>query len=155
MRAKAHLALFQEAGFTLLEMLVVIAILAFAAALSVPTLSRMPDGIRLRALSNEMAAALRATRAAAIRLQSETTLIVDVERRIFHSRVVLPQAIASDVSTKLTFAYGIGAGRSEGGFHFFPDGSSTGGMVTLLLHGKEEKLCVDWLTGEVQRQRDC
>jgi general secretion pathway protein H len=155
MRTKAHPTPVHDGGFTLLEMLVVIAIVALVAALSIPLLSRMPDGVHLRALSNGLAAALRATRSAAIRLNSETSLVVDVDRRIFQSTVVSPQPIAQDISTKLTFASGISDGRSEGAFHFFPDGSSTGGTVTLSLHGKEEKLCVDWVTGDVRRDRDC
>jgi prepilin-type N-terminal cleavage/methylation domain-containing protein len=85
---------FHHAGFTLLEMLVVIAIVALVAALSVPLLSKMPDGVRLRALSNGLAAALRVTRSAAIRLNSETSLVIDVDRRIFQSTVVSPQPIA-------------------------------------------------------------
>jgi general secretion pathway protein H len=52
------------AGFTLLELLVVLAILALAAAIALPTLTSPSDGVRLRSAAGEIAAALRAARAA-------------------------------------------------------------------------------------------
>jgi general secretion pathway protein H len=55
----------------------------------------------------------------------------------------------------MTFASGIRSAFSDGGFRFFPDGSSTGGDVTLSLHGKQTRLCVDWLTGGVHQEVSC
>src|SRR5260370_1065900 len=83
---------------------------------------------------------------------TETTLTIDVDRRTFGSTVVSQRAFAPDIEAKLTFASGIRSASSDGGFRFFPDGSSTGGDVTLSLRGKQTRLCVDWLTGEVRRE---
>lgn len=155
MNANAQATRSLEAGFTLIEMLVVVTILALVATISVPLFSSSPDGLRLRTASNELAAALRVTRSAAILRNSEITLAIDVDRRIFQSAVVSPRPFARDINAKLTFASGVSSARSDGGFRFFPDGSSTGGTVTLSLHGKEERLCVEWLTGEVRQERAC
>jgi general secretion pathway protein H len=155
MSAKVRAVPLLEAGFTLIEMLVVVTILASVATLSMPLLSRSPDGLRLRTVSNDLAAALRVTRSSAIRHNSETTLVMDVDRRVYHSAAGPVRSFARDIDAKLTFASGISVGRADGGFHFFPDGSSTGGTVTLSLHGKEEKLCVQWLTGEIRQGIDC
>jgi general secretion pathway protein H len=144
-----------EAGFTLLEMLVVLAILALTASFAGPLLSSGSDGLRLRTASSELAGALRLTRSAAIARNTETTLMIDVDRRTFNSVVVSQRSFAPEIQAKLTFASRIRSGSSNGGFQFFPDGSSTGGDVMLMLRGSQAKLCVDWLTGEVRRDSGC
>jgi len=144
-----------EAGFTLIEMLVVLAILALAATTVGPFLSRGSDRSRLQTASGELASALAVTRSAAIVRNAPTSLTIDVDRRIFRSTVVPQRAFAKDIGAKLTFASGIRSASSDGGFQFFPDGSSTGGSVTLSLNGEQERLCVDWLTGEVRHGAAC
>ena len=145
-------------GFTLVEMLVVItiiAILALAVTFAIPLLSGRSDGLRLQTASSELAAALRVTRSAAIMRRTAMALLLDVDHRKFSSAVVSPRSFAPDIQAKLAFASGIQSTVSDGGFKFFPDGSSTGGNVTLSLRGKQTKLCVDWLTGGVGQDTAC
>jgi general secretion pathway protein H len=144
-----------EAGFTLLEMIVVLAILALAVGIAAPVLTRPSDGARLQTAASELKAALRATRAAAIATGSEATLMIDVDRKAFQSPAVPRRRIASDIDAKLTFASALRSGVPEGGFRFFPDGSSTGGDVTLSLRGRQARICVDWLTGQVRQEQTC
>ena len=144
-----------EAGFSLVEMLVVVTILALAATFAAPLLSRGSEGVRLQVASSELATAFRVTRSAAIVRNIETALVIDVDRRTFKSTVLPQRQFAADIEAKLTFASGIRTASSDGGFEFFPDGSSTGGQVMLSLHGKQARLCVDWLTGEVRREEAC
>ena len=100
-------------------------------------------------------AALRITREAAILRNAETALTIDVEGRTLQSQVVPRRAFAADVAAKLEFAAPEWTARSTGGFRFFPDGSSTGGTVTLSLRDKQAKICVLWLTGEARLGPDC
>jgi general secretion pathway protein H len=144
-----------EAGFSLIEMLVVVAILALTATLAAPLLSQGSGNVRLQTASSELATGFRLTRSAAIMRNKETTLVIDVEHRTFHSPAFPARSFAQDIEAKLTFASGVRSSSSDGGFQFFPDGSSTGGDVILSLHGKQTKLCVDWLTGEVRQDQAC
>jgi general secretion pathway protein H len=144
-----------EAGFTLIEMLIVLAILALTATFAGPLLSSGSEGVRLEMAAGELAAALRVTRSAAITRNTPTTLTIDVDRRTFGSTVVSQRSFAPNIEAKLTFASGIGSAPSDGGFQFFPDGSSTGGDVTLSLRGKQARLCIDWLTGTVRKALVC
>ena len=155
MTAISPQALRPEAGFTLIEMLVVLAILVLVAGVAMPLLSGGSDGLRLQIAASELAAAFRATRSAAILRNDETTMLIDVDRRTFRSTVVAPRAFAAGIDAKLTFAAAVGAAPSDGGFRFFPDGSSTGGDVLLSLHGQQSRLCIDWLTGRVLRDGAC
>jgi len=144
-----------EEGFTLVEMLVVLAIIALTTTFAVPLLSGGSEGLRLDMASSELAAALRVTRSAAITRNAEMALMIDVDRRTFGSTVVSERPFAPNIEAKLTFASGMRSAPSDGGFQFFPDGSSTGGDVTLSLRGKQTKLCVDWLTGTVRKGAPC
>ncbi|WP_316205377.1 GspH/FimT family pseudopilin [Bradyrhizobium sp. SZCCHNS3004] len=144
-----------SAGFTLIEMLAVLVILALTAAAAMPLLLSGAGTVSLDAATIELAAALRATRAAAIVQNRVMTLSVDVDRRTFGSDVVGSRAFAPGIQAKLTYAAATRSGPAVGGFRFFPDGSSTGGDLSLELHGRQVRLCVDWLTGTVRTAAAC
>ncbi|MGJ4961322.1 GspH/FimT family pseudopilin [Bradyrhizobium sp. HKCCYLRH3061] len=144
-----------SAGFTLVEMLAVLVILALAATAAVPLLSRGAGAVSLDAATSEIASALRATRAAAIVQSRMMTLSVDVDRRTFGSDVVKLRSFAPDIQAKLTYAAATQSGPAVGGFRFFPDGSSTGGDLSLGLGEREVRLCVEWLTGTVRTAAAC
>jgi general secretion pathway protein H len=144
-----------QAGFTLVEMLVVVMIIAMIASVCLPMLGRPSEKLRLRATTGEVIAALRLTREAAIVRNIETALMIDVDQHTLQSAVVPLRRLAPDVTAKLEFAAPEQTGRSSGGFRFFPDGSSTGGTVTLSLHDQQERICVQWLTGEARQPPNC
>jgi general secretion pathway protein H len=143
------------AGFTLMEMLVVIAILALATAVAMPILARPSDGVRLQATARDLINALRLTRAMAITRNAEIALTIDVDKRTFASAAVRMQSFGPDIAAELTFAEPERTTRSTGGFRFFPDGSSSGGDVRFRLRGSEARICVNWLTGEAQLGEKC
>jgi general secretion pathway protein H len=143
------------AGFTLAEMLVVIAILGLVAAIAVPRLARPSDTLRLQATARDLQGALRVTRATAIARSTDIALIIDVDGRTFESPVVARKTIASDIVAELKVAEPERMTPSRGGFRFFSDGSSTGGEVVLRLRDKEARLCINWLTGDPRQGTSC
>ena len=143
------------AGFSLLELLVVLAIVVLAASLALPRLTGPSEGARLQTAVRDLMAALRLTRAAAITQNREMALVVDLDRRSLQSPVVAPQRFADDIASQMTIAEAERATASRGAFRFFPDGSSTGGDIRLRLGGREMRICVHWLTGQVRHDEDC
>src|SRR5262249_49052461 len=138
------------AGFTLIEMLVVITILALAASVAMPALTKPSDAVRLQASARAVINALRVSRAAAIAHNAEVTVVIDVQHRTIESAAVPRHSLGSDIAAKITFAEPERRGRNAGAFRFFPDGSATGGDVQLALAGREARICLDWLTGEAR-----
>jgi type II secretion system protein H len=92
------------AGFTLLELLVVLAILALAAAIALPTLTSPSDGVRLRSAAGEIAAALRAARAAAIARNGEVAVMIDADRRSLEVEGLPARRFSVDIAARLTVA---------------------------------------------------
>ena len=72
-----------SAGFTLFEMLVVLAIMGLLVALVLPNLRRPPDNLRLEAATRTVASTLRLSRSQAIARNADVVLTIDADRRIF------------------------------------------------------------------------
>lgn len=136
-------------GFTLLEMLVVILLIAIATAAVSVSVSQGLTSARVNAASGEMAAALRATRAQAIVQGKEQTFAVNTRDNTYTpvgGKVVrLPQGMTLGITSAAEDQIGSNTGR----IRFFPDGSSTGGHVTLKLQQRQWLVNVSWLTGAV------
>ena len=96
-----------------------------------------------------MAAALRATRAQAIVTGKEQVFDVDIRKNTYkgadHRDVRLP----SGMKLSITSAKEDQPNSSTGRIRFFPDGSSTGGHITLQREQRKWQVNVSWLTGAV------
>jgi general secretion pathway protein H len=144
------------AGFTLVELLAVLAILALVAGLALPYLhGSAGDRVRLEAASHKLAAALRLSRAAAVLRQTEIALVIDADRHEFSSAAVAHATLDQDISVRLNIAEPERSSPSRGGVRFFADGSSTGGEMILRLGNREARICVNWLAGDTRLGSDC
>ncbi len=136
-----------RAGFTLVEMLVVLAILALVMAVMPPLLAGSQGRAELDAAARELAAALRETRSLAIRDGRSASFTLDAAHRF---RAGGGQARSLPPSLGLALAAGDEAHAApSGAIRFFADGSSTGGRLTLLSGERRTDVTVDWLTGRV------
>jgi general secretion pathway protein H len=142
-RARAH-------GFTLLEMLAVILLIGIAAAAVSISVTQGLASARVRAASSELAGALRATRAQAIVRGQEQSFDVDTRANSYSNvkqqDVRLPKGLHVSISSAKEDQPNDHTGR----IRFFPDGSSTGGRITLQSGKRQWHVNVSWLTGEVR-----
>ena len=137
-------------GFTLLEILIVLVIGVLLVALVPPLLSGMSGATELRGAARQLAAGLRNARNEAVTRQQEAVLTLDLERRRFGvtgdpREIALPESVA----LKLYTAQSELLDSATGGIRFFPDGSSTGGAITVSGPKLAYRVNVDWLTGAV------
>jgi general secretion pathway protein H len=143
----------RQGGFTLLELLVVLVLIGLTYALVGPRFTSGGSTAELTAAARQVAAGLRKARSLAIAQRAETTLTIDVEARAFTvagdpARRRLPRA----ASVKVLTAEGEVADATSAAIRFYPDGSSTGGRVTLAMGERRFDVDVDWLTGQVDIQ---
>jgi len=136
-------------GFTLFEMLAVILLIGIAAAaVSIPVTQGLASA-RVNAASGELAAALRWTRAQAIVHGESKALEVDIAAATYHAPGKPAVRLPKDMRVVITSAREDQANATTGRIRFFPDGSSTGGRVTLKRGDREWHVNVAWLTGAV------
>ena len=135
-----------RAGFTLIEMLVVLAILALVMAVIPPLLAGGQARAELDTAGHELAAALRETRSLAIREGRRESFVIDAAGR-FRAGDGPMRPLAPGLG--LALATADGGARPSGAIGFFADGSSTGGKLVLLRGERRSYVTVDWLTGRV------
>ncbi len=138
-------------GFTLVELLVVITVIGLIIALAPVAMTRIMPSLELRTTTRELAAALRNTRSEAIRDNRETTLTLDVETGWYRlDGRSAEQEIDPEIELKLLTATIEAENENVGRIRFFPDGTSTGGQVTLARGDDTYYIIVDWLSGRVE-----
>lgn len=137
-------------GFTLLEILLVLFLTGLAYGLAVPMISSGAVTLELKGATRQLAAGLRKARGVAIAQRDEATLTVDVEQRQFMlSGDSKTYPVSKKVELELFTAQSEQIGEKIGNIRFFPDGTSTGGRITLTAQGSSFTVDVDWLTGKV------
>jgi general secretion pathway protein H len=138
-------------GMTLIEILVVLAIMAIGAALVVPMVSGAGASTGdLKTAARQIAAGLRHARSEAIAQRRETLVTLDLEKKSFKvadepREIALPPK----VDLKLFTAQSDLVSERQGAIRFFPDGGSNGGRVTVASGERKFEVDVDWLTGRV------
>jgi len=139
------------AGFTLLEMVCVLAIVAMLAAIVIPALPRGTSRARLESYAVEAAILLKADRDAAIRSRASIATVVDAPQRILRSgatgRVV---RVPDDVIFDAILAARCNERAAGPTIRFFSSGMSCGGAIALTRLGVGYEIRVNWLTGGVE-----
>jgi general secretion pathway protein H len=137
------------AGFTLIEMVVVLAILGFALALIVGYRPPWSRGFGIEATAAELAAQLRLGRSEAIAGNRPVSFALDVASHRYRLGAAPPRPLPAQLSLELLTVAGERRTAIAGDIRFNPDGSSTGGRIVLADGRRRVAVGVDWLTGRV------
>ena len=140
----------RSSGVTLLELLIVISIMAFAVAIVLPMLGGGASTAELKSAARELASGLRYARGQAIVQRGEAFLVLDIDARTFR---IPPDAkvhrLSDKIGIKLFTAQRDLVNEKVGAIRFYPDGGSNGGRITLAAGERKFDVDVDWLTGRV------
>ena len=140
-----------DSGFTLLEVVCVMAIVAAVMAIVLPAFPRGTSRTTLEAYAVKTAALLKQDHAYATSLQSEVATELDIDRRLIRSGatgsiIVLPPDVVMG-AVLATRCRGTERGAT---IRFLPSGLSCGGTITLARLGASLQIRVNWLTGGVE-----
>lgn len=141
-----------DAGFTLLELIVTLGVLALALALSVPNLRGSGQRQRLQPLAAELITGLKRARAAAIAEGHPVAFVIEPATHSYRidgvtRSVVLPAGTALTLTPPGTALRETPAGRMI----FYPDGSASGGQLVLAnSQGARVGLAIEWLNGTIR-----
>jgi general secretion pathway protein H len=138
-----------NAGFTLLELIVVLAIVALGYSAVAVNFSSGNDAMALKAAARDLTSGLRYVRSQAMLSHETATLDFNLSENSYsltgqEKIYTLPENIDVTINTaKEELHDGVAKLR------FFPDGSSIGGRVTLEKKSHVQEININWLTGHV------
>ena len=136
------------AGFSLIELLMVMTLIALAASVVPAVLFKNQDQTRVTSVAREIVSSLRAARTDAMARQTPVRYTLDLEAQSHQvtgreSRQ-LPGAVQLAATVPAAFIEG-----SRASVVFFPDGSSVGGQIEVRSGTHRKDIDIRWLTGRV------
>ena len=135
-------------GYTLIELVVVLAVVAIAAAVVGPAVGRTVDGVRARAEVAAFAAFLRGAREQAVTRQHAYEVVLDAQPRALQLRRAGAEPGA--VQARRSFSAGLRIEGAVAAVTFWPHGMSSGARFVIEAPGPRRYLItVDALTGHV------
>lgn len=137
-------------GFTILELLVVLVIGAVAYSLVLGVPFRGASIADLKAAARTLASGLRQAQTTAMATRRDALLTIDLDAREFQvTGSEATRNLPKDLEISLYTAQQEVTSDKKGSIRFYPDGSSTGGRITLAVKERKYLVDVDWLTGRV------
>ncbi|MEO5671889.1 MAG: type II secretion system protein, partial [Ramlibacter sp.] len=139
-----------QRGFTLLELLVVFAIVALLTALVPLAYDRLRESSQYRDAVRGVLSELRQARYRAVAEGREVHFTVNLAEGTYGAEGRPPKPLPQPLRIRTTVAdIELQAGQSAG-IRFLPSGGATGGTVEILRPGGAGvRLTVDWLSGAV------
>lgn len=141
-----------QAGFTLVELLVVFAITALLVALAPLAFDRLQETAQYRQAVTRVHSDLRAARYDALAQGRPVSLTLDMRGRTWRINDRASWSIPESLTLRAVVAASeLGDGRAR--IRFFPGGGATGGSIEIVrASGGGVRLRVDWLTGRVSQE---
>jgi general secretion pathway protein H len=138
-----------RSGFTLVEMLVVIAILGVMLALIGINMRPVSPATHARAAAQEISGALRAARSLALMSNRSVVFTLELSPPGYRWGAESRRALPADVSLGLLTGRDLVDSKDQGRIRFDPDGGSSGGRVSINGGGQLWWVGIDWLSGRV------
>ncbi len=150
-RLDRHAALQRaDAGLTLMEVMVALMLVASGLLLALQWLPMGPGRADVRQVGYEMALGLRQARTKATTQSREVGFIFDAASRSWRvGERGAPHPLPKGIQVRMQAADQLNLRPREGRIVFFPDASSTGGVIIVTGRNRSIRIEVDWLTGKI------
>ena len=136
-------------GFTLIEVIATLAVMAFTLVLITGYKPPWSSGLGLQGTAAELASGLRLARSEAITSNRSVTFDIELIDHRYRVGSATERRLPRNLSIELLTITGERRADGIGDIRFHPDGSSTGGRITLADGQRRMAVGVDWLTGRI------
>jgi len=134
------------AGFTLLELLVVLALVAVLTASVLSLVRPGSETGRLKLAASDLATDLRLAHSLATEEQRPVALRLDPAGHFWEFGGRRGRKLPASIAISMIAS---ADGNTASEVRFFPDGSSSGAIIQLRQGASVSRMVVDWLTGRV------
>jgi general secretion pathway protein H len=145
----SHSEIGPASGFTLIEMIVVIALLGLVMVLIMVNGTPVSPATHARAAAQAISGALRTARSEAVTSNRSVDVTIDLSSRNYRWGSAPAENVPNDVSLTLLTTRDELVSEAVGHIRFNPDGSSSGGRVTVVGGDRIWWVGIDWLSGRV------
>ena len=144
----------RESGFTLVELLVVFAVMAILIAIVPVAYQKMRETAQYRDTLRTMVSELRTARQQAASGKVETRFGINLRDRTYGILGQAQYQLAESLTVSATVAGTELAADGIASIRFLPDGGATGGSIDVLRASGAggTRLRVDWLSGRVEQE---
>ena len=136
-------------GFTLIEMIVVIAILGVMMVLVTVSGNPISPATKARAAAETLSGELRTARSQAVTENRSIDVTLDLTRHVYRRGAGPAQLLPPELILGLLTSEDETVSASTGRIRFNADGSSSGGRVTIAGGNRVWWVGIDWLSGRV------
>ena len=137
-------------GFSLIELLIALALLVAAVSLVPVYLSKGVSTAELKSSVRQIVSGLKFVRSEAVSRSKEQVFLLDVQKREFTTHPKRKaRELPKGLDLRLKTAESQQISDDQGGIRFFPDGSSTGGEISVSSDAREFSISVNWISGKV------
>ncbi|HYZ63014.1 MAG TPA: GspH/FimT family pseudopilin [Acetobacteraceae bacterium] len=138
-----------QAGFTLLEMLVVAAVIGLAAGVLVGRFPARSPALVMQSATQTVAGAARLARSRAVATNRPVRLVLDSAAHSLAIDGSPPRPLPPSIAIAVTSVTRETASPTLAAIRFEADGSASGGQVALSDGRRSAVIGIDWLTGRV------
>lgn len=141
-------------GFTLVEMLIVIVILAIVSAVTVPALRSNPDD-DLTTSAKALTTLMQRSRQTAVERGQTVSLVVDAENARYWATIVStgnPDSLVSSGPIELASGATLSADESRSRYVFAPSGEASGGPIVVRLDSRAAVITLNQWTGDAHAE---
>lgn len=141
-----------QSGFTLIELLIVLSIVVMGFSVVAVNISSGRSTMELKSAVRDLSSALRYARGRALMTRREASVTFNLSDNSYivsgrEKTFTIPEELDVTIVTAQSEIE-----DNQGSIRFFPDGSSTGGRITLERGENVRRIDINWLTGQVQQE---
>ncbi|MET0026507.1 MAG: GspH/FimT family pseudopilin [Candidatus Thiodiazotropha sp.] len=139
-----------QAGFTLIEIMLVLVIIGMIYSLAPPLFHKAFPSLKLKAVTRDLVQEIRFVQQSAITTGQPTTMHIDLSEDRYQSEQINAGALRQ-LPEGFHFSRQPGmASQQTLALRFYPDGSASGGMIRIEAGARSYTIRVDWLTSQVE-----